>query len=103
MSLEAVGAPEIMVARVEVAAAIEESHSKQAPPTIKAMSLYLRDYPNASQVSSTLGPVDITSSTLKQDTRARARSVALKVENTAVDQTWKLGTFRLDIQESGRR
>jgi len=27
----------------------------------------------------------------------------LKVENTAVDQTWKLGTFRLDIQESGRR
>ena len=67
------------------------------------VTLYLRDYPNASQVSSTLGPFDITSSTTKQDTRARARSVALKVENTAVDQTWKLGTFRLDIQESGRR
>jgi len=67
------------------------------------VTLYLRDYPNASQVSSTLGPFDITSSTTKQDTRARARSVALKVENTAVDETWKLGTFRLDIQESGRR
>jgi len=25
------------------------------------------------------------------------------VENTAVDQTWKIGTFRLDVQESGRR
>jgi len=67
------------------------------------ITLYLRDYPNQAQVSSTLGPFDITSSTTKQDTRARARSVALKVENTAVDQTWKLGTFRLDIQESGRR
>jgi hypothetical protein len=67
------------------------------------ITLYLRDYPNQAQVSSTLGPFDITSSTTKQDTRARARSVALKVENTAVDETWKLGTFRLDIQESGRR
>jgi hypothetical protein len=67
------------------------------------ITLYLRDYPNSSQASSTLGPFDITSSTTKQDTRARARSVALKVENTAVDQNWKLGTFRLDVQESGRR
>ena len=67
------------------------------------ITLYLRDYPNSSQASSTLGPFDITSSTTKQDTRARARSVALKVENTAVDQNWKLGTFRLDVQASGRR
>ena len=67
------------------------------------ITLYLRNYPNTAQASSTLGPFDITSSTTKQDTRARARSVALKVENTAVDQSWKLGTFRLDVQESGRR
>ena len=67
------------------------------------VTLYLRDYPNASQVSSTLGPFDITSSTLKQDTRARARSVALKVENTGKNEDWKLGSFRLDVQESGRR
>ena len=67
------------------------------------ITLYLRDYPNTAQASSTLGPFDITSSTTKQDTRARARSVALKVENTAVDQSWKLGTFRLDVQKSGRR
>jgi len=67
------------------------------------ITLYLRDYPNSSQVSSTLGPFDITSSTTKQDTRARARSVALKVENTAINQDWKLGTFRLDLQAGGRR
>ena len=67
------------------------------------ITLYLRDYPNASQISSTLGPFDITSSTLKQDTRARARSVALKVENTGKNEDWKLGTFRLDLQAGGRR
>ena len=43
------------------------------------------------------------SSTAKVDTRARARAVALKIENTAVSQNWKLGTFRLDIQPDGRR
>ena len=67
------------------------------------VTLYLRDYPNATQVSSTLGPFDITSSTTKQDTRARARSVALKVENTGKNEDWKLGTFRLDLQAGGRR
>ena len=42
-------------------------------------------------------------STKKIDTRARARSVALKVENTGASQSWKLGAFRLDIQPDGRR
>ena len=28
---------------------------------------------------------------------------ALKVENTSTSQSWKLGTFRLDIQPDGRR
>ena len=52
---------------------------------------------------SALGPFDITSSTQKVDTRARARAIALKIENTAASQTWKLGTFRLDTQPDGRR
>ena len=30
-------------------------------------------------------------------------SEALKVENTSTNQSWKLGTFRLDIQPDGRR
>jgi hypothetical protein len=37
------------------------------------------------------------------DTRARARAIALKVENTGSGQNWKLGTFRLDTQPDGRR
>ena len=67
------------------------------------ITLQLRNFPNDTQASSSLGPFDITSSTQKVDTRARARAIALKVENTAVSQSWKLGTFRLDIQPDGRR
>ena len=67
------------------------------------VTLELRNYPNNSQASSSLGPFDVTSSTTKVDTRARARAIALKIENTTTSQTWKLGTFRLDIQPDGRR
>ena len=67
------------------------------------ITLMLRDYPNDAAASSSLGPFTITSSTGKVDTRARARAIALKIENTAVSQDWKLGTFRLDIQPDGRR
>ena len=67
------------------------------------VTLQLRDYPNSSKSSSPLGPFTITSSTDKVDTRARARAIALKVSNTGVSQSWKLGTFKLDTQPDGRR
>ena len=67
------------------------------------VTLQLRNFPNDSQASSSLGPFTISSSTQKVDTRARARAIALKVENTSSAQSWKLGTFRLDIQPDGRR
>jgi len=67
------------------------------------ITLNLRDFPNDTAASSSLGPFDITSSTQKVDTRARARAIALKVENTGASQSWRLGTFRLDIQPDGRR
>ena len=67
------------------------------------VTLQLKNYPNDSQASSPLGPFDITSSTTKVDTRARARAVSLKIENTGASQSWRLGTFRLDLQPDGRR
>jgi len=67
------------------------------------VTLQLRDFPNDSQAGSALGPFTVSSSTKKVDTRARARAIALKVENTAASQSWKLGSFRLDIQPDGRR
>jgi hypothetical protein len=67
------------------------------------VQLDLRNYPNNTAASSSLGPFTVTSSTTKVDTRARARAVALTIKNTAVDTSWKLGTFRLDIHAGGRR
>ena len=67
------------------------------------VTLQLRNYSNDSQASSALGPFTISSSTSKVDTRARARAVSLKIANTTTSQSWKLGTFRLDIQPDGRR
>ena len=67
------------------------------------ITLNLRNFPNDTRSSSSLGPFDITSSTQKVDTRARGRAVSLKVENTSTNQSWRLGTFRLDIQPDGRR
>ena len=67
------------------------------------VTLQLRNYPNDSQASSSLGPFTVSSSTQKVDTRARARAIALKIENTSSAQSWKLGTFRLDTQPDGRR
>ena len=67
------------------------------------ITLNLRDFPNDTAASSTLGPFTVTSGTQKIDTRARARSISLKIDNTSTSQFWKLGTFRIDYQPDGRR
>ena len=73
----------------------------QAGNTI--VELDLRNFPNQTAASSSLGPFTITSSTNYQSCRARGRSVAVKISNTAIDSNWKLGTFRLDVHAGGRR
>ena len=67
------------------------------------VTLNLKNYPTDSQASSSLGPFTVDSDTTKVDTRARARAIALKVDNTGITQHWIQGTFRLDIQPDGRR
>jgi hypothetical protein len=73
------------------------------------ITLYFRDYPaNADSTPSTTapeitGPFTITSSTTKVDTRVRGRQVSLRIENTGLDQNWRYGTLRLDIEAGGRR
>ena len=67
------------------------------------VTLNLKDFPNDTVASSSLGPFTVNSSTQKIDTRARARSISLKVSNSSTSQFWKLGTFRIDIQPDGRR
>ena len=44
-----------------------------------------------------------TTSTTQIFTRQRARQIAIKVGNVDKGQTWRMGTFRLDIHAGGRR
>ena len=67
------------------------------------VTLLLNDYPSNTASSSPLGPFTITSTTDKVDTRARGRLVSVQIANTAVGESWRYGTLRLDAQPDGRR
>jgi hypothetical protein len=67
------------------------------------VTINLKDFPSDTEVSSSLGPFTISSSTQKVDTRARGRAVSLKIENTTTNENWRYGTFKADVQPDGRR
>ena len=58
-------------------------------------------YPTSSTVTN--GPFSVTTSTTKVDTRARGRQGAIKITSSAVDTTWRYGTYRADVQQDGLR
>ena len=61
------------------------------------------DYPATDEVNSTYSPFTILPATTHIDTRARGRYANLKLENTNAGETWRFGTFQVDIQPDGRR
>ena len=67
------------------------------------VTLFVSSYPDDVAVSSPLGPFTITSTTDKVDTRARGRLVSVQIANTAIGESWRYGTLRLDAQPDGRR
>ena len=67
------------------------------------VTLAVKNYPSNSDTSSTYSPFTITSSTTKQDTRARGRYVNIKIANTGAEQTWRFGTLMLDARPDGGR
>ncbi len=67
------------------------------------VTLAVKRYPQQSESTTTLSPFTINSSTDKKDTRARGRFVNIKIENTDVSESWRFGTFRIDVQPDGRR
>ena len=67
------------------------------------VTLSIKDFPAQDDAQTTLSPFTITSSTLKVDTRARGRYANIKIENTGVGESWRFGTFQVDIQPDGRR
>ena len=67
------------------------------------VTLSIKDFPAQDDTETALSPFTITSSTLKVDTRARGRYANIKIENTGVGESWRFGTFQVDIQPDGRR
>ena len=67
------------------------------------VTLGVKRYPQQSETTTTLRPFTITSSTDKKDTRARGRFVNVKIENDSASESWRFGTFKIDVQPDGRR
>jgi len=67
------------------------------------VTIFLKEYPVDSGTSSQLGPFTINANTQKIDTRARGRLANIKIQNNAVNETWRFGTFRADVNPDGRR
>jgi hypothetical protein len=72
------------------------------------VTMFFRNYPNQAEQSDSNGPLitgpfTCNSTTTFVSTRVRGRQVSLKIENDAVNQSWRYGTLRLDIQAGGRR
>ena len=67
------------------------------------VTLSIKDFPAQDDIETALSPFTITSNTLKVDTRARGRYANIKIENTGVGESWRFGTFQVDIQPDGRR
>jgi len=69
------------------------------------VTLFFKAYPADSTTAlgqTTVGPFTISSTTDKIDTRARGRLASIKIENDAINDNWRYGVFRLDIQPDGR-
>lgn len=69
------------------------------------VTLFFKAYPADTTTAlgqTTVGPFTVSSTTDKIDTRARGRLAAIKIENDALDDNWRYGIFRVDIQPDGR-
>ena len=67
------------------------------------VTLNLKRFPSSTATTSVYSPFTVTSSSTQFNTRARGRFASVKIQNSAVDETWRFGTMRLDLQPDGMR
>ena len=67
------------------------------------VTISVKDFPADNDVATALSPFTINSTTTKIDTRARGRYANIKIQNTAAGESWRFGTFQVDLQPDGRR
>jgi hypothetical protein len=69
------------------------------------VTIYLRAYPadtTTAKGETFIGPFTIDTSTDKVDTRARARLASIRIDSADINDNWRYGIFRVDIQQDGR-
>jgi len=67
------------------------------------VTLKLKRFPSSTATSSVYSPFTVTSSSTQFNTRARGRFASVAISNSAVDETWRFGTMRLDVKPDGMR
>jgi len=72
------------------------------------VTLRFRNYPAQTPATDAdypliTGPFTVNTNTTYVSTRVRGRQVSLKIENDAINESWRYGTLRLDIFAGGRR
>ena len=67
------------------------------------ITLSIKDFPAQDDQETALSPFTINADTTKVDTRARGRYANIKIENTGPSESWRFGTFQVDLQPDGRR
>jgi len=72
------------------------------------VTMFFRNYPNNAKVSDSNGPLitgpfTCNATTDFVSTRVRGRQVSLKIENDSLNESWRYGTLRLDVDAGGRR
>jgi len=65
------------------------------------VTLQTKNFPESTVTTNT--SFTVTTATSKKDTRVRGRLANIKVENTDVDENWRFGNFRIDVQPDGMR
>ena len=67
------------------------------------VTLTVKRFPSSAGTTSPYSPFTVTSASTQFNTRARGRFASVKIANSAVDETWRFGTLRLDIKPDGMR
>ena len=106
------GAAVVKVTLVDAAAAVfvvdnnvslSANEKEQVLTGNNQITISVKDFPADPSSATTLSPFTITSSTTKVDTRARGRYANIKIENTGAGESWRFGTFQVDLQPDRRR
>ena len=65
------------------------------------LKLKTKNFPNGSVTEK--GPFNVTSNTQYIRTRARSRQAIIRISTSTAETNWRLGSFRMDVMQDGKR